>query len=88
MAEKLKLHFFNPVDHLETNEEMIDYLVDCYFDDPEGKVYQKACEFLGASKGLPTAFLVITRATKEIAKRESKKRSEIDVVQRRELRHA
>lgn len=72
MAEKLKLYLFNPFDRLETNEEMIDYLVDCYFEDPEGKVYQKACEFLWASKGLPTAFSVITEASNEIVKRELK----------------
>ena len=64
------------------------YLVDCYFDDPDGKTFQKACEFLGASKGLPTAFAVITRATREIVDRESQRNTRTAMVNSGALRHA
>lgn len=89
MSDKPKLHFFNPVDHLETNEEMIEYLVECYFEDPEGKTYQRACEFLGASKSLPTLFTVIARATKEIAERQSNaEKFDVNLANTGVLKHA
>lgn len=70
MSEKIKLSFFNPVDHMTTDEEMINYLIDCYFEDPDGQTYKRACEFLGASKDISTSAFVIYRATKEIIQRE------------------
>ena len=45
---------FNPVDHMETDEEIIDYLFDCLDrdDDPDAIVFQRACEYVLESKGL------------------------------------
>lgn len=62
---------FNPVDHMDSDEEIIEFLVDCYDDDPDGRTYERACEFVGHSQGIPRAFSLIFRATREIAERGS-----------------
>ena len=45
-TDKVKASPFNPVDHMETDEEIIEFIVDCYNEDPEGRVYLRACQFL------------------------------------------
>ena len=39
-TDKVKASPFNPVDHMETDEEIIEFIVDCYNEDPEGRSSQ------------------------------------------------
>ena len=67
--DKVKASPFNPVDHMETDEEIIEFIVDCYNEDPEGRVYLRACQFLGDSRGPLKTYEILQRATREIASR-------------------
>lgn len=42
----------NPVNHMKTDEEIIEFIIDCYNEDPDGRVYLRACQFLGDSRGI------------------------------------
>lgn len=44
---------FNPVDHMESDKEIIDFLVESYLDDdtPDERIYQRAMEFVLEAKG-------------------------------------
>ena len=68
-TDKVKASPFNPVDHMETDEEIIEFIVDCYNEDPEGRVYLRACQFLGDSRGTLKTYEILQRATREIASR-------------------
>ena len=68
-TDKVKASPFNPVDHMETDEEIIEFIVDCYDEDPEGRVYLRACQFLGDSRGTLKTYEILQRATREIASR-------------------
>ena len=68
-TDKVKASPFNPVDHMETDEEIIEFIVDCYDEDPEGRVYLRACQFLGDSRGPLKTYEILQRATREIASR-------------------
>ncbi len=68
-TDKVKVSPFNPVDHMETDEEIIEFIVDCYDEDPGGRVYLRACQFLGDSRGVLKTYEILQRATREIASR-------------------
>lgn len=68
-TEKVKTSPFNPVDYMETDEEIIEFIVDCFDDDPEGRVYLRACQFVGDSRGILKTYELLQRATREIASR-------------------
>ena len=59
----------NPVNHMKTDEEIIEFIIDCYNEDPDGRVYLRACQFLGDSRGILQAYEILHRATREIASR-------------------
>ena len=46
MTNQLKISRFNPLDYMDSDDEIVDYLVDSYFDDPDGNVYARACQFV------------------------------------------
>lgn len=69
-TDKIKVSPFNPVDNMETDEEIIEFIVDCYDEDPEGRVYLRACQFLGDSRGILKTYEILHRATREIASRD------------------
>ena len=59
----------NPVNHMKTDEEIIEFIIDCYNEDPDGRVYLRACQFLGDSRGILKAYEILHRATRKIASR-------------------
>ena len=64
MTNEIKISRFNPCDYMESDEEIVDYLVDSYFDDPDGYVYTRACQFVTEAKGpslLTDSFIVQSR---------------------------
>lgn len=54
---------------LTADEEIIEFIIDCYNEDPDGRVYLRACQFLGDSRGILKAYEILHRATREIASR-------------------
>ena len=64
---QFKVQGFNPVDHMESDEEIIEYMLDCLDldDDPDGIVFQRACEYVVDSKGLKV-FSLIRQAMKDV----------------------
>lgn len=72
MTNEIKISRFNPCDYMESDEEIVDYLVDSYFDDPDGYVYTRACQFVTEAKGAVVAYGLFYRAIKEISRREKR----------------
>lgn len=70
MTDEIKISRFNPCDYMESDEEIVDYLVESHFDDPDGFVYIRACQFVTEAKGAIVAFGLFYRAIKEISRRE------------------
>lgn len=62
---------FNPVDYMDSDEEIVDYLVDSYFDDPDGNVYARACQFVTEAKGIVAASRLFFQAIKKINRNEN-----------------
>lgn len=75
-TDKIKTAPFNPVDHMQSDADMIDFIVDCYDDDAEGRTYLSACQFLDDSRGHAKAFEILFRATKAIESRNLQPMSE------------
>ena len=75
-TNKVKTTPFNPVDYMQTEADMIDFIVDCYDDDAEGRTYLRACQFLSDSRGHTKAFEILFRATKVIESRNLKPMAE------------
>lgn len=75
MTDEIKISRFNPCDYMESDEEVVDYLVDSYFDDPDGYVYGRACQFVTEAKGDTVAHGLFERAIREIGRREKKHRA-------------
>lgn len=68
---------FNPVDYMDSDEEIVDYLVDSYFDDPAGNVYARACQFVTEAKGIVAASRLFCLAIKKINRHENPPSAEI-----------
>lgn len=68
-TETVKTKPFNPVDHMTTDEEVIEFLMDCHEDDPEGRVFERACKFVKDSRGTLKAHDLIGLAGKAIVDR-------------------
>ena len=69
----LRVLNFNPVYYMEGDEEIVDFLVDCYLDDDtsDERVYKRAMEFVLEAKG--SAGLVhIHRAYKVLMGKQSR----------------
>lgn len=81
-TDKIKTAPFNPVDHMQSDAELIDFIVDCYDDDAEGRTYLCACQFLDDSRGHAKAFEILFRATKAIESRNLQPMSETGLVRR------
>ena len=63
---------FNPVDFFESDDEIVDFLVECWFDDPEGLTYLRACEFVAdALADTKTFARLVGLSVRAITKRES-----------------
>lgn len=77
MTDKIKISRFNPCDYLESDDEIVDYLVDSYFDDPEGNVYARACQFVTEAKGIVAASRLFFLAIKKINRNENPPAAEI-----------
>lgn len=71
MTDKIKISRFNPLDYMEGDDEIVDYLVDSYFDDPEGNVFARACQFVSESKGIVAASRLYFLAIKKINQHET-----------------
>lgn len=62
---------FNPFDFMESDDEIVDYLVVCWFDDPDGLTYLRACEFVASSvRDAKKYAWLIFLAVRQITKRE------------------
>ena len=67
----IKVTRYNPIDDMETDEEIIEYLVDCFLDDLSGTVYQRAVEFLCEARGVTSWLryhIEVTRRVYELAR--------------------
>lgn len=62
----LEVTRYNPIDHMETDEEIIEFLVDCFMDDLSGKIYQRGIEFLCEAKGLSGLLRYHTEVTRRV----------------------
>lgn len=51
MTESLKIERYNPVDDMQSDEEVIEYLMDCYKEDCEGLTLARAMAFSMESLG-------------------------------------
>ena len=67
--DTVKTSVFNPVDQMKTDEEIMEFIINCYDEDPEGIVYVRACKFLCDSRGTIKTFEILHRVTREIAAR-------------------
>ena len=63
----MKVRRFNPVDYMTSDEEIIDFLVESYKDDPTGMTYQGALKFVMRSCGLTKAFALNFRVIRIIS---------------------
>ncbi len=63
----MKVRRFNPVDYMTSDEEIIDFLVESYKDDPTGETYQGALKFVTSSCGLTKAFALNFRMIRIIS---------------------
>ena len=63
----MKVRRFNPVDYMASDEEIIDFLVESYKDDPTGMTYQGALKFVMRSCGLTKAFALNFRVIRIIS---------------------
>lgn len=61
----------NPIDYMDSDDEIVDYLVDSCFDDPDGNVYARACQFVTEAKGIASASRLFSRAIKKINRNEN-----------------
>lgn len=52
----IKVRRFNPVDYMTSDEEIIEFLVDSFKDDPTGATYQGALRFVMAACGMKKTF--------------------------------
>ena len=48
----IKVRRFNPVDYMTSDEEIIEFLVDSFKDDPTGATYQGALKFVADACGM------------------------------------
>lgn len=56
------------------DDEMVDFLVECWFDDPEGLTYLRACEFVADALGDTKTFArLVGLSVLAITKRERSK---------------
>ena len=61
MTNTIKVKPYNPVNELHSDDEIIDFLVDCYKEDSEGLTLARGMAFAMDSIGEPkTALLMIT----------------------------
>ena len=67
--DTVKTSVFNPVDQMKTDEEIMEFIINCYDEDPEGSVFVRACKFLCDSRGNLKTFKILHRVTREIAAR-------------------
>lgn len=72
MTETLKVKPYNPVDSMQSDDEVIDYLVDCYKEDKEGLTLARAMDFAEASLGGPRVARLMFFAGMRIGKAEKK----------------
>ena len=76
MTDEIKISRFNPCDYMESDEEVVDYLVDSYFDDSDGYAYIRACQFVTEAKGTIVAYGLFYRAIKAISRCEKRHSTE------------
>lgn len=70
----IKVRRFNPVEFMSSDEEIIEYLIEAYKDDPTGKTYQGALNFVTKACGLPKTFAFsfkVIKALSDSSKEES-----------------
>ena len=77
MTNQLNISRFNPLDYMDSDDEIVDYLVDSYFDDPDGNVYARACQFVTEAKGIVAASRLFFLAIKKINRHENPPATEI-----------
>ena len=62
----IKVTKYNPIDFMESDEEIVEYLVACIEEDPTLKVYERAVEWLCEAKGLTSWFRYHVEVTRRI----------------------
>lgn len=71
MAEKVTP--FNPLDYMSTDEEIIEFLLDCYRDDETGIAYQGALRSVYEARGFSAVCEFVFEVTKRIAEQSRSK---------------
>lgn len=74
MTGTLKVKPYNPVDEMESDEEVIEFLLDCYQEDSEGRTLARAMGFAVDSIGGPRTARLMMRAGIRIGRAAAKKR--------------
>lgn len=83
MTETLKVKRYNPVSFMQSDDEVIDFLVDCYREDKEGLTLARGLSFAEDALGAARAARLMLFAGIKIGRSEKRERRAVASVEPR-----